>query len=408
MASTVAHSTASPADIKKFSGGKGFFTKALGLGVVGLAVALAGIAVAPQQAFYSYLVAFAYWAGIGFASLILLMIFHAFRAKWPTVVRRPLETIASSLWVFLLLFIPIVLGLKQIYFKWAAPVMDSLTHEEQHLLHHKAPYLNTTFFIIRGAFYILFAWLIGSRFFRLSTKQDQSGDPQLTAKARATGVAMLPFFALAFSFASFDWMMSLEPLWFSTIFGVYYFAGSILSTMAILIIATVWGRGSKDSFGTWVTVEHLHNLGKLLFAFTAFWAYIAVSQFLLIWIANLPEETPFFLVRMRPEWAPVGIFLIIGHFFLPFGILLSRDIKRNPRRLIWVAFWALFVHLVDIYWLIVPTLSPEKPLVHWTLPFAVIGVGFTAIALVVARIRGHYAVPVKDPYLAVSLRYKQP
>ncbi len=392
-------------DVQKFQGGRGWMTKAGTIGVVGLVASLGGIAADAPSGLFSYLLAFSYWAGIAFASLIMLMIFHAFRAKWMVVLRRPLEAMAVTVVLFALLFIPIATGMAHIY-PWVHPSHD-LGHEALKLLEHKKPFLNVPFFLIRTGIYFLFATLLSQRLFGLSTRQDESGEVDLTVSQRKTGVAGLPFMALVITFAAVDWMMSLNPLWFSTIFGVYYFAGSFLSTLAILIIASNKARG-KDLFGDHVSVEHMHNLGKLLFAFVCFWGYIAFSQLLLIWIANLPEEIPFYLVRFKGSWAPVGLFLIFGHFFLPFGLLLSRQLKRTPARLGVVAGWVLFVHFVDLYWLIVPTLSPEMPVFPWTLITSWLGIGGLATAFAIWRMRGRFALPVKDPFLAVSLRYKQP
>jgi hypothetical protein len=392
-------------EVQKFQGGGGAMAKAGLIGVVGLLLTVAGLFVDRRPALFSYLVAFSYWAGIALAALILLMIFHAFRAKWPVVVRRPLEAMATTVWLFLPLALPVLLGMEQLY-SWVNPGPELTAHEE-HLLHMKAPYLNVPFFIARTVFYFLLAGFMASRLFRLSTRQDSSGDPALTQKARTLGTGGLPFIAIVISFASFDWLMSLNPLWFSTIFGVYYFAGSFWSSLAVLIIVVAVARG-KDLFGQYVSVEVLHNIGKLLFAFTCFWGYIAFSQMMLIWIANLPEEVPFFVVRMKGDWAPVGIALILGHFVAPFALLLSRDLKRSPRRLSLVAAWALLMNLVDIYWLVWPTFSPETPTFHWTLVTAIAGLGGLAIAFAIWRIRGHYTVPVRDPFLAVSLHYRQP
>lgn len=393
-------------DVQKFQG-SGWVTRAGLIGVLGLAATFVGMVIDPRPSFFSYLLGFSYWAGISLASLILVMLFHTFRAKWPVVVRRPVEAMATGTLIFLPLLIPVIIGMPHLYAKWLTPAAD-LGHEALHILQHKAGWLNKTFFIVRSVGYLVIAALVASRFFRLSTKQDQSGDANLTAKSRTMGVALLPLIAIVMTFASFDWLMSLEPLWFSTIFGVYFFAGSFLSTMALVIIASVTARGRKDLFGDHVSPDHLHNLGKLLFAFVCFWAYIAISQLLLIWIANLPEETPWYLVRMTDGWKPVGILLILGHFFVPFGILLSKNLKRNPRRIRLVAFWALFIHFVDVYWLVMPTLWPERAGFHWTMITAFFGVGFTAVAFVIWKLRGHYTLPVKDPYLAVSLRYRQP
>jgi hypothetical protein len=174
-----------------------------------------------------------------------------------------------------------------------------------------------------------------------------------------------------------------------------------------LALITAHARG-KDSLGTFVTVEHTHNIGKLMLAFTCFWTYIAFSQLLLIWIAGLPEETPFYITRFNSGWAPLGFFMIVGNFFLPFGALLSRSLKRDPFKLRIVAFWILLAHLVDIFWLVMPTFSPEGVTFHWTLLTSFVGIGLLTIAFGVTRVRGQFAVPVKDPYLADSLRYRQP
>ncbi len=340
-------------ELQKFQGGSGTMAKAGGVGLVGLVIALIGLAVDKKLAIFSYLTAFTYWAGIAFGSLIALMIFHTFRAKWMVVLRRPLEAMAITVPFFLLLAIPILLNLKDIY-SWVDPEASGLfSAHELHVLHHKHSYLNVGFFILRTFLYFIIAGFIAWRLFGLSVRQDASGDPALTQKQRNLGIAGLPIVALVVTFAAFDWLMSLTPIWFSTIFGVYYFAGSYWSTIAVLIIVTALARG-KDMYGQYVTAEHLQNLGKLLLAFTCFWAYIAFSQLLLIWIGNLPEEVGFYTVRFGKGWAWVGIALIVCHFVVPFAFLLSRDLKRKPGRLSLVAGWALAVNLLDIYWLVMP------------------------------------------------------
>jgi hypothetical protein len=396
-------------DVQRFQGGGGLFVKALVVGVLGMLGVIAAMLVSDTKAaLFSYLVGYAFWAGISLASLILLMIFHAFRAKWMTVLRRPLEAMATTVPLFLLLAVPILLpgNMEQLY-SWVNPSPTVFTAHELHILHNKHGYLNSTFFVVRTILYLVVASIIAWRLFGLSVRQDTSGDPQLTQKQRNLGTGALPLMAIVITFASFDWLMSLNPIWFSTIFGVYYFAGSFWSTIAILIIATTLSQG-RDLFGRYVNAEHLHNLGKLLFAFTCFWAYIGFSQMMLIWIANLPEEIPFYIVRMKEPWSTVGIALIVGHFVVPFAILLSRDIKRKPARLSLVAAWVLLMNLLDLFWLVMPTLNPNDVVVHWSLLFAFIGPGGLAVAFVVWRMRGHYTVPVRDPFLDTSLRYRQP
>jgi hypothetical protein len=390
---------------ERYQGGRSLMMGGAVGGLVLLLVTFAGLAIDPQRTMFSYLVAFSYWGGISMASLLLLMIFHAFGAKWMTVLKRPLEAMATSVVLFAVLFVPIILGMKHLYV-WVDPPA-TLGREALKLLEHKRPYLNQTAFIVRGAIYFLLFGLIAGRLFRWSTQQDESGAVDLTRRQRVLGTGALPLVALLFSFAAFDWLMTLNPLWFSTIFGVYFFGGSFLSVFAVLAIAAYRARG-KDLFGDFVSVEHIHNVGKLMLSFTAFWGYIAFSQFMLIWVANLPEEIPFFIVRLKTNWAALGVVLIFGQFFIPFGALLSRSLKRDHRKLALVAVWILVIHYVDVYWLVVPTLSPQNMTFHWTSLTAFLGVGLLAVAFTVWRLRGRFSIPVKDPYLADSLGYRQP
>jgi hypothetical protein len=395
-------------DFQKFQGGRSWMARAGIAGVIGLIITAIFLVKDPKAAYFSYLVAFTYWAGIGIAALLWVMIFHAFHAKWMVVLRRPFETMAASLPIFVLLFIPVAIGLVSgNLYPWVKPEEMGLNAEQLELMHHKARYLSVGFFLFRTGIYFLVAIILSQRLWGLSTKQDDTGDIQLTVAQRRFSAGGLPFLAIVISFAAFDWIMSLSPLWFSTMFGVYYFAGSFLTCMALVAIINALARG-KNLYGDLVTPEHSHNVGKLMFAFTCFWTYIGFSQFMLIWIANLPEETPFFSLRMQGEWRNVSILLIITHFFIPFFVLLSRKIKRNPPRLALIAVWLLLVNFLDLYWLIMPSLSPEHFIFPLALPFAWFGVGGIAITFAIWRLRGHYTVPVKDPFLSVSLGYRQP
>jgi hypothetical protein len=396
-------------DFQKFQGGRSAIRTALILGVLGLAGFAIALAKDPASAYQSYLIAFTYWAGVAIGSLLLLMIFHAFHAKWMTVLRRPIEAMASSMPIFVLLFIPVAVGLASgNLFPWTKPDQMHLTPEQYSLLvNHKAKYLNVPFFLVRTAIYFVVTIFLSQRLFGLSTRQDSTGEVELTVKQRRLSAGGLPFLAMVIAFASFDWLMSLTPFWFSTMFGVYYFAGIFLTTLSIVAILNARARG-KDLYGDLVSPEHSHNVGKLMFAFTCFWTYIAFSQFMLIWIANLPEETPFFTLRMKETWRPVSIILIVCHFFIPFLILLSRKLKRQPSRLAVMAVWLVLVQLLDLYWLVVPTFSPDSISFPLALIPAWVGVGGIGTAFAIWRLRGHYTVPVRDPFLSVSLRYRQP
>jgi hypothetical protein len=386
-----------------FTGGRRLALQAAAVGVAGLAVtALGAAAFDARRALYAYLVAFTYWLGIALGALILLGSFHASNARWPVVLRRFVEHVPAVLPLFVVLFIPLVLGRHQL-FPWTTP--EALDPEVRHLVEHRGAWLSMPFFVGRALFYFA-CWMgIAELLRRWSIRQDAAGGVVLTRWQRRLGAGSLPVLALTLSFAAFDWLMSIDPRFYSTIFGVYWFAGSFLATFAVIIIAAALTRGDPSQFGAHMNLEHFHSLGKFLLAFTAFWAYIAFSQFLLIWIANVPEEVPWYILRIGGGWGPVGAFLAAFQFLVPFFLLLSRDLKRNPRVLARVAVWVLLVHWVDLYWLVMPHLDASGPrLSLWDLS-AFVGVGGLAVAFTLWRMRGSLAVPARDPYIDDSLRY---
>lgn len=400
--------------VERFNGGSKVMTLAGAIGVIGLVLTLVGFFTAAQATMFSYLLAFSYWLGISVTTIIMVAIFHTAKVKWVTILRRAMETMGSSVAIFIPLILPIIFGAKYIFPwvdapNWVFPGSGvRFTEVELHHLHHKHPYLNLTFFYIRQAIYFGVWVFVSSRLRSWSTEQDNTGALELTVKQRRFAPGSLPFLALTITFAGFDWLMTLTPLWQSTIFGVYYFAGSFVSAFCVLTIATVNAQG-KDEYGTLVTTAHYHNLGKLIFAFTAFWAYIGFSQFLLVWIANIPEEAPWYGLRMYGAWRGVSIFIFFGHFVLPFFTLLSRKLKEKPGTLAAAALYMLLMHVVDLYWLIWPAFSGEAgPTFHWTILTAFVGVGGVAVGYALFRARGRYTFPVKDPYIAESVRYVQP
>ncbi|MFZ5468900.1 MAG: hypothetical protein ACOZIN_05620 [Myxococcota bacterium] len=373
-------------------------------GVAGLLVTSIGFAFSPRKVLPSYLVAFVYWAGVAVAALILLSIFHASRGRWMVVLRRPLETMAESCALMVPLFLPIALGMKELYI-WVAPPPELGEHTLR-LLELKRPWLNVPFFLVRAAVYFA-VWVgVGWALSRWSRQQDRApGDFWLTAKQHRLGAGALPVLAVTLTFAAFDWLMSLRPEWYSTLFGVYYFAGSVLAVFALLALVVVLGRTAPLP-GAQVTSAHLHSLGKFLLAFVAFWAYVAYSQFLLMWIANLPEEVPWYLERTTGGWQLVAVALGLGHFVLPFLALLSAKLKVRPALLGLAAGWLLWAHYLDLYWLVMPTLRGPVASPAWSDFTAFVGVGALTVAFGIWRLRGAYAVPVGDPFLEESLRYR--
>ncbi len=359
----------------------------------------------PRRAIHGYLVAFVYWLGIALGALLLLGSFHASSAKWPVVLRRFLEQLPVSIPLFVLLFLPLLAGMRHL-FGWVD--VGALEGELRRSAEHKHPYLNVPFFLVRAAIYFV-VWIGVAHLLRAwSVRQDEQGGLALTRWQRRLGAGSLPFLALTMTFAAFDWMMSLDLRFYSTIFGVYWFAGSFLGAFCLVAVGAALTRDDPTQFGAHMNLEHFHSVGKFILSFVAFWGYIAFSQFMLIWIANVPEEVPWYVVRIRGGWLWVFAFLAIFHFLVPFFLLLSRPLKRDPRRLAWVAAWMLLAHWVDLYWVIMPKLSERGPRpTLWDLT-AFVGVGAIAVAFTLWRMHGVAAVPLRDPYIAESLRYMPP
>jgi hypothetical protein len=400
---TSVHQAPAALPARPYDGGRTVLVRGAIVAAAGLGLTLVGGVFDARRALYAYLVAFVYWIGIAVGALILLGAFHASNARWPVVLRRFVETVPAVIPLFVVLFVPIALGMRHI-FVWVSPPAD-LDPVMAHAIHHKHPYLNAGFFTARAILYFVLWFAVGHLLRAWSVRQDSAGGVTLTRWQRRLGAGSLPFLALTMAFASFDWMMSLDPRFYSTMFGVYWFAGSFIAAFAVTIIAAAWTRDDPLGFGHAMSLEHFHSLGKFLLAFTAFWAYVAFSQFMLIWIANIPEEVPWYQVRIGGGWAWTFGFLVVFHFVVPFFLLLSRDLKRSPRALSWLAAWMLFVHWVDIYWIVMPPLFPNGPRPSLWDVTAFVGVGGAAVAFTVFRMRGALTVPVKDPYIDDSLRY---
>jgi hypothetical protein len=298
------------------------------------------------------------------------------------------------------LFLPLLFGLRDLY-SWT--VLGAADHDA--LLRWKAPYLNVPFFLIRAALFFGIWSFIAQLYYRGSRGQDDTGDPGVSARLRRLAGPSIIVLALTQTFASIDWIMSLTPHWYSTMFGVYFFAGSFVGFIALLSVVSAAMRRA-ELLDTVISAEHLHDVGKLLFAFTAFWAYIAFSQFFLMWYANLPEETIWFKTRIEGSWLPVSIFLMAGHFGAPFLYLMGRDVKRNGTALAVGGAWVLAMHFVDLYWQVMPTLHPEglRPSALDVAAFVAIGGCFVATASWLMRRQA--LVPMRDPRLAESLAFE--
>lgn len=324
---------------------------AAALTVAGLVGSAAALLVAPRRYAFSYLVGFTFVATLAVGALIFILLQHVTRAGWSAAARRQMEWAAGALPVVALLFVPVALLAAGLY-EWMAP--EALRDP---IVAGKHSYLNAPAFLIRGALF-LGLWIFVARFFvRTSRAQDGSAHPAVaTARMQRLSAPAIPLVGVTLSFAGFDWLMSLDPRWYSTIFGVYVIAGAIVSSLALLAVMTLVLE-RRGVFGPVSTVEHRHDIGKLLFAFTVFWAYIAFCQYFLIWYAGLPEETVFYRHRWVGSWQAVSLALCLGHFAVPFALLLSRHGKRSPTVLGVSAALMLVMHYVDLYWLVMPTLD---------------------------------------------------
>ncbi len=369
---------------------------AAGLGGSAVLAALTGTA---GPALEAYLVSWSWFTTVALGALFFVLLQHATRAGWSVVVRRVAEGVAWLLPLLGVAAVPILLGMRHLY-SWSAP---AAAHDA--LLAGRRAWLNPPFFVGRVALYFLVWGLLARWFLRTSTAQDGSGEPELSLAMERRSYPALVAFAVTLNFAAFDLWMSLDPHWFSTIFGVYVFAGSVVGFLALLplLLGFLQHHGRLRRA---VTVEHYHDLGKLLFAFTVFWAYIAFSQYLLIWYGNLPEETGWYLVRQTGAWGWASLALLFGHFVIPFLALISRYPKRRPRLLLLAAVWMAVMHWVDLVWLVMPQFHrdavPFGP--YEVLTF--LGLGGLLVAALARRLGPHPLVPEADPRLAESLMFE--
>jgi len=354
----------------------------------------------PRQFFFSWLVAFLFFQSLALGALFFVLIQYAAQGGWGVVLRRIGETVFSTIPVMAILFLPVVLGMHDLY-EWSHA--DAAEHDA--LLRWKEPYLNTPFFLIRAALFFLIWSFIAILYYRGSSGQDSTGDHAVSARLRKFAGPAIIVMALTQSFAAIDWIMSLTPHWYSTMFGVYFFAGSWVGFIALLSVVVPAMRGS-GLLDTIISKEHLQDIGKFLFAFTAFWAYIAFSQFFLMWYGNMPEETIFYKARMEGSWLTVSLFLLFGHFFAPFFYLMGRSVKRNGATLALGGTWILLMHFVDLYWQVMPTLHPEglSPSLLDVAAFMAVGGSFLATAGWLMRRQA--LVPLRDPRLAESLAFE--
>jgi hypothetical protein len=377
-----------------------FQQRAFIVGLVALLVCIIGAVFNPAQFFRSYLLAYTYWLGVVLGCLAIVMIYHLTGGAWGLATRRLLESATRTLPVMILLFAPVAFGTSDLYV-WTRP--DIVAGDA--LLQHKAAYLNVPFFLVRAALYFL-AWCSLAYFLNTwSLEEDQrADDPRPTRRMQTLSGPGLVVYFLTFTFAAVDWLMSLEPHWYSTIFGAVLMMGQGINGFALVIITAAL-LADRQPLAEVLTPAHFQALAGLLLSFVMLWAYMAFAQWLLIWSGNLPEENFWYVHRLSGGWKWIGLLLILVHFALPFLLLLSRDLKRNARALSAVAAALMIMRLIDLFWIIEPTFHPTGFYLHWMDVVAPIGLGGIWLAMFTSQLGERPLVPQHDPNVQEALAY---
>lgn len=406
MATT--ETTALPANEKVHLGPAAARLKGMGItaGVVCLVAAVVwGYLIGDEMRrfFHAYVLAFTYFLSFALGALFFVILHHLVGATWSVVVRRIAEILTGAFPVLFVLalgiVIPLLMGNDSLY-RWN----DHEVVEKSHMLEAKAGYLNAPFFAARMVLYFA-VWIGLAGYFRkLSVQQDESGDPVLSARMKKVSAPAMILFALTTAWAAFDLLMSLMPEWFSTMFGVTYFAGCAVSIYALLAVIS-FALQKSGRVQTAITPEHYHDLGKMTNSFTLFWAYVEFSQFMLIWAANIPEESIFYAPRMFTDWKYVSLALIVLHFAIPFVGMMSRHVKRNPPLLALWCVYILAVHALDLYWVIMPAYNSSKIVIHPIDFLCLAGVGGLFLFGAMGAASKVRLLAVRDPRLAASMRF---
>lgn len=367
-------------------------------GIVGLVVWILGAIVDLDQAMHSYLTAYVFAWSIAVGTLIMLMIGHATRARWFIPFRRLAEGTSSAVLVLVVLFVPIAVLAAALY-PWVSP--EGITdHHLLEVIHKKRAYLNYVFWVLRAALFFAI-WCGFFIVMRRHTREHPGKSRDRLANLGSFGLVLV---GLAMTFAAFDWVMSLDPAWYSTMFGVYVFAGGFLSGLSLLAILA-WRADRADLLADGLRGAHYHALGRMMLAFTIFWGYIGFYQLFLIYIANKPHEVTYYVHRLSGAWPVVGWILIFGHFVVPFFVLLSRPLKFRRHLLAAMGIWIVVMHYVDAYWLVMPELHEHTLAPSWMDLAALVGVGGVVVAFCAWRFGGTTLIPDNDPNIEYASRY---
>ena len=377
---------------------RGWWRRFLAIGVVALTLSVIGAFFNADQFYRSYLWTYMFFIGLPLGATALLMLQYLSGGAWGVVIRRPCEAAMRTMPLLMLLFFPIVIGIPHLY-SWSHP--DIVAHDR--LLQHKQVYLNLPFFLGRALVYFAGWSLISLALYKWSGDQDR-GDTRAAGRMAAISGPGLIFYGFSVTFMAIDWVLSINPHWFSTIFGLLFIAGEGLSAVAFLICVLVI-LSNRPPMAEVLTHRHLHDVGKLMLAFVMVWAYFSFSQLLVIWSGNLPDEIPWYIRRFGGGWQYIGVALVLLQFALPFALLLSRDLKRNFKLLRAVAIVVIAMRFVDLYWIVAPDFQGAQFTVSWMDFLLPIGLGGIWLGWFLWQLAQRPLMPVGDPHLEEALEH---
>ncbi|HMP40806.1 MAG TPA: hypothetical protein PKA05_10535 [Roseiflexaceae bacterium] len=374
---------------------------ALIVGVAALLLGIVGWFMSGSQFFYSYLFAYFFWMLFAMGGLLVLMIESVTDGVWGLMLRRHLESAAMTLPLMALLFVPIIVGMGDLYI-WTHPEEVAANY----VIARKEPYLNTPFFLVRAVIYFV-VWIgLAYMLYRVSNERDRTGNLELRARMRSIAGPGIVALALTRMLAATDWGMSAEPEWFSSMYPVTFIAGMLVTTFAFaIIVMTILSKRNMLPYA--IPVDRLHDLGKFMFAFIVVWAYINFSQYLIIWSGNIPEETFWYGHRLEHGWEVPALMLLFGHFFVPFFLLLSRHAKRNINFLSIMAAYMIGIELVFVFWTIMPSFYPDGFHIHWLDVVMLVALGGLWLGVYARNLASRSLLPLHDGRLELLAQQQQ-
>jgi hypothetical protein len=373
---------------------------ALVVGLIALALTLVALFRDSQHFWQSYLFAYIFWAGLTLGCLGIFFLHNVVGGNWGVAVRRMVESGMRNLPLMLLFALPLFFALKTLYI-WT----DATYRAEHFAVGHKAIYMNQPFFIARTVLYFVIWLALGSRILGMANEHDRTGDPALFNRIKGASAPALLIFVVTTTYAFIDWIMSLEPDWYSTIYPWMFTVSQVLLTFAFLVALLVL-LSKREPFAGFVTPQHYHDLGNLMLAFTMLWAYMSFAQFLIIWAENLPDEIPWYIRRFSGGWGYIAWTISIFHFCVPFFLLLMRFIKKNPNLLRSLALWMILVRILDVFWIVAPAFRQKGLEVYWTDIVALIGIGGIWLSFFIRNLKSRPLLADHDPRDTYSLLAK--